>query len=68
MGEGKLGNACNSLKVHTTHALYWTLEADAKFPGQHGTGGYVEPPSPTRENPGQVRVFNLHHNLSRNCH
>ncbi|KZP33275.1 hypothetical protein FIBSPDRAFT_943671 [Athelia psychrophila] len=29
-------------------------EADAKFPGQHGTGANVEPPSPTRENPGQV--------------
>lgn len=68
MGEGKLRNA--GKQPESTYHSRSTLdfEADAKFPGQHGTGGAVEPPSPTLENPGQVRSASLISALISNLH
>ena len=51
MGEGESfgRDTCGD---HGMQTVPPRLTADAKFPGQHGTG---LPPSPSRENPGQVR-------------
>lgn len=51
MGDGAVHPSC-SCESPSTDGL-GLLAADAKFPGQHGGG---LPPSPSRENPGQVRM------------
>ena len=52
MGEGE-SLIRDTYRNHGMPTIPPRLTADAKFPGQHGAG---LPPSPSRENPGQVGV------------